>query len=43
MNVAEILFFFVILSVVAILAAAAVNFGVDTRDEGPADRVNYRV
>jgi hypothetical protein len=42
MNVEAILIFFVILSVVATLAAAAVSFGADTRDEGPAERANYR-
>jgi len=42
MDVEAILVFLVILTVVAVLAAAAASFGTDSRDQGPAERVNYR-
>lgn len=42
MNVEAIVILFVIVTVVAALAAAAASFGVDSRDQGPSERANYR-
>lgn len=42
MDVEAILIFFVILAVVAVLAAAAVGYGADTRDEGFNARADHR-